>query len=420
MKNTLFFSKSQKPIFTHFQMHQKQNSYLSTLTNKKKNYFSNNSEYEEFDNNNNLKNIYFLKGGRLKTNDSSESNNSNNIIYSNSNNNLINKNKNLSLSFSDNNFFKSLQLRNINRIMNNQEIFYKNFAINNINNNNNNKNNVNNNNINNNNNNNNINNIYNNMQINNNLNNNNNNNFIRRNFINIPFLKSHKQNYSTNTNNNNNINNSKNNNNNNNKNVLNAINNIKLKNNNNNNNSINKTLMNSKSYANLGEISKTERQKINLDNIATNKEKRTTIMIRNIPIKYTDEMILKELQLFNGKFDCFYMPYDSEKGGNRGYAFINFIHPLHILLFYNVFNGKTWEHFESKKVIEFNFANFQGINEIIKHAKNYKGKKPFFFKIDKTDYIEIPNKFRYKVKKNYNGKIEKINKHSAIFKIEYI
>ena len=220
-------------------------------------------------------------------------------------------------------------------------------------------------------------------------------------------------------NNMNNINDNKNNNNNN-KNVLNAINNIKLKNNNNNNNSINKTLMNSKSYANLGEISKTERQKINLDNIATNKEKRTTIMIRNIPIKYTDEMILKELQLFNGKFDCFYMPYDSEKGGNRGYAFINFIHPLHILLFYNVFNGKTWEHFESKKVIEFNFANFQGINEIIKHAKNYKGKKPFFFKIDKTDYIEIPNKFRYKVKKNYNGKIEKINKHSAIFKIEYI
>jgi len=420
MKNTLFFSKSQNRFFTHFQMHQKQNSYLSTLTNTSKNYFSNNSEYEEFDannnnNNNNMKNIFFLKGGRLKTNESSESNNSNNIIYNNnSTKNIKNNNKfpkNLSLSFSDNNFFKSLQLRNANRIMNNQDIFYKNYGINKINN----PNNVNNNN-------NTLNNAFNNFQINNNnLNNNNNNNFIRRNlYMNIPFLKSHKQNFSTNTSNsninNNNNNNNSNNNNNTNKNVLTAINNIKLKNNNH-----NKTLMNSKSYANLGEISKTERQKIILDNIATNKEKRTTIMIRNIPIKYTDEMILKELQLFTGKFDCFYMPYDSEKGGNRGYAFINFIHPLHILLFYNVFNGKTWEHFESKKVIEFNFANFQGINEIIKHAKNYKGKKPFFFKIDKTDFIEIPKKFRYKVQKNYHGlKFEKINKQCVIFKIEFI
>ena len=406
-KMTNFFSKSQNRFFTHFQTHQKQNSYLSTLTNTSKNYFSNNSEYEEFEannNNNNLKNIFFLKNGRLKTNESSESNNSNNIIYNNnSNKNINNSNnynsnkfpKNLSLSFSDNNFFKSLQLRSANRIANNQDIFYKNYGINN----NNNLNNTS------------MNNVFSNFQINNNnLNNNNNNNFIQRNlYMNIPFLKSHKQNYSTSTSNSNSNNNS--NNNNSNKNVLTAINNIKLKN--------NKTLMNSKSYANLGEISKTERQKIILDNIATNKEKRTTIMIRNIPIKYTDEMILKELHLFTGKFDCFYMPYDAEKGGNRGYAFINFVHPLHILLFYNVFNGKTWEHFESKKVIEFNFANFQGIKDIFKHAKNYKGKKPFFFKIDKIDYVEIPKKFRYKVQKNYHGlKFEKINKHSVIFKIE--
>ena len=57
-------------------------------------------------------------------------------------------------------------------------------------------------------------------------------------------------------------------------------------------------------------------------------------MIRNIPIKYTDKMLIKELEGFDGKFDCLYMPYDFEKGGNKGYAVINFIHPLHILLFH--------------------------------------------------------------------------------------
>ena len=114
------------------------------------------------------------------------------------------------------------------------------------------------------------------------------------------------------------------------------------------------------------------------------------------------------------------MPFDIEKGGNRGYAFINFIHPLHILLFHNIYNGKTWEHFESKKMIEFNFANFQGRNEIIKHAKNYKGKKPFFFAVNKNDFVEVPKKFRYKVQKNYHElKFEKNNKHSVIFKFDY-
>ena len=57
-------------------------------------------------------------------------------------------------------------------------------------------------------------------------------------------------------------------------------------------------------------------------------------MIRNIPIKYTDKMLQKEIEEFNEKYDCLYMPYDYEKGGNKGYAFINFIHPLHILMFF--------------------------------------------------------------------------------------
>ena len=50
------------------------------------------------------------------------------------------------------------------------------------------------------------------------------------------------------------------------------------------------------------------------------------------------------------------------------------------------------------------FANFQGINEIKKHSRNYKGlKKPTFFIItdDLKTNIEIPDKFLNDIKENY-------------------
>ena len=161
-----------------------------------------------------------------------------------------------------------------------------------------------------------------------------------------------------------------------------------------------------------------ERQLINLDDIASGKDTRTTVMIRNIPIKYTDKMLQKEIEEFNEKYDCLYMPYDYEKGGNKGYAFINFIHPLHILMFFEKFQNKTWTHFESKKICELNFANFQGIAEIQKHAKNYKGlKKPIFVTgLDSMKKLEIPKKYINKVK-NANPKMKyKENKDIILIK----
>ena len=92
------------------------------------------------------------------------------------------------------------------------------------------------------------------------------------------------------------------------------------------------------------------------------------------------------------------MPYDYDNEGNRGYAFLNLTNPYHILLFYEFFNNKCWLYFESKKICTLNYANFQGIEEIKKHAKNYKGsKKPIFFICTKEEHtnntIEIPMKY---------------------------
>ena len=143
-------------------------------------------------------------------------------------------------------------------------------------------------------------------------------------------------------------------------------------------------------------------------------------MIRNIPIKYTDKMLQKELEAFDGKYDCLYMPYDYEKGGNKGYAFINFIHPLHILLFNEMFQKKTWTHFESKTICELNSANFQGIAEIQKHAKNYKGlKKPIFVVgLDASKKLEVPLKYLAKMKVTYPKMKYIEKKQSNIFLIQ--
>ena len=141
-----------------------------------------------------------------------------------------------------------------------------------------------------------------------------------------------------------------------------------------------------------------QKQIINLEDIARGIEKRTTIMIRNVPIKYNTKVLEKELEYFNGKFDCLYIPFDYENGGNKGYAFLNLVNPYHVLLFYEVFQGKCWSFYESKKICELNFANFQGIKEIKKHASHYKGTKHPTFYINTNNAfnntsIEVPKKY---------------------------
>lgn len=136
-------------------------------------------------------------------------------------------------------------------------------------------------------------------------------------------------------------------------------------------------------------------QIIDLEKVALGIEKRTTIMIRNLPMKYRVDLLEKDLSSFKGKFDCIYMPFDYENGANKGYAFINLVNPYHILLLYEQFKGKSWKLYESKKICELNFAKFQGIEEIKKNANNYKGnKRPTFYDNEncKVD-IEVPKRY---------------------------
>jgi hypothetical protein len=77
-------------------------------------------------------------------------------------------------------------------------------------------------------------------------------------------------------------------------------------------------------------------------------------MIKNIPNKYDMNLLLEEINReFKDKFDVFYLPVDKNNNCNLGFAFINFIDPMYIILFYDVFRGKRWQKFNSDKVTRF-------------------------------------------------------------------
>ena len=91
-------------------------------------------------------------------------------------------------------------------------------------------------------------------------------------------------------------------------------------------------------------------------------------MIRHIPNKYSLKAILEDLDVhFKNMYDVFYLPLDYKNNCNLGFAFINFVNPLHILNFYYLFRGKRWPRYNSEKICELAYAKFQGKDELISH-----------------------------------------------------
>lgn len=78
---------------------------------------------------------------------------------------------------------------------------------------------------------------------------------------------------------------------------------------------------------------------------------RTTVMIRNIPNKYTIKELAEEIDLqFANSYDFLYLPCDIKNQCNVGYGFINFLSTDCLNAFYERFQGKKWARFRSEKV----------------------------------------------------------------------
>ena len=214
-------------------------------------------------------------------------------------------------------------------------------------------------------------NIMNNHINNNNINNNIINNPINNNIINNPI-------------NNNNINNNI---------INNNIINSPINNNMNNNNIFNlfpnnigsmNIIYNNNNSNNNNHIEKEFEPNVDMKKVLTFEDNRTTIMIKNIPNKFTREKLLELIDKnFKGTYDLFILPKDGNKNRNFGYSFINFISSYSIPYFYSVFNGKKWIDTNSQKVCEITYSKYQGRNELISHYPN----KIIFF----NDDIDIKN-----------------------------
>ncbi|KVI06108.1 Nucleotide-binding, alpha-beta plait [Cynara cardunculus var. scolymus] len=161
---------------------------------------------------------------------------------------------------------------------------------------------------------------------------------------------------------------------------------------------------------------------LDIESVLCGEDCRTTLMIKNIPNKYSSAMLLAAINEQNqGTYDFIYLPLDFKASiispfllvseiyhhqsildprssfiymctcllqnkCNMGYAFINMIDPLKILQFHKVklnifcvirlihllsvilsFNGKKWEKFHSGKVACLAYARIQGKDALIAH-----------------------------------------------------
>ena len=99
--------------------------------------------------------------------------------------------------------------------------------------------------------------------------------------------------------------------------------------------------------------------------------KKTTLMVRNIPNKYTKELMLETIDAeFKGTYDFFYLPIDFKNNCNVGYAFINFKKLEYIKPFFERFNNRKWAKFNSEKICDIKYARIQGKAECEAHFRD--------------------------------------------------
>lgn len=99
----------------------------------------------------------------------------------------------------------------------------------------------------------------------------------------------------------------------------------------------------------------------------------TTVMLRNLPNRYTQYMLLTLLDEhgFERLFDFVYLPMDFRNGVNLGYAFVNLLSHQDAVNLMKTFHGFTDWFIDSAKVCEVSWAHpHQGLQEHIERYRN--------------------------------------------------
>mmetsp|Transcript_7483 Transcript_7483/g.13426 ORF Transcript_7483/g.13426 Transcript_7483/m.13426 type:complete len:694 (-) Transcript_7483:278-2359(-) len=103
----------------------------------------------------------------------------------------------------------------------------------------------------------------------------------------------------------------------------------------------------------------------------------TTVMLRNIPNRYTRDMLVEKLaERFPGGYDFVYLPIDFNSKCNVGYAFINFRTPAECQRFFQEFDHVKTKlclpGFSSQKVCQVSYARVQGRDANLDNLRDEK------------------------------------------------
>lgn len=101
---------------------------------------------------------------------------------------------------------------------------------------------------------------------------------------------------------------------------------------------------------------------------------RTTLMVRNIPNKYSQDQMVSILKNvgFEGMYDFLYLPVDFRNKCNLGYAFINMCTSPATSRLHRAFHMRRWDEQSSRKICEVTFARVQGRDALIEHFRAAK------------------------------------------------
>ncbi|XAR48127.1 hypothetical protein NMG60_11030844 [Bertholletia excelsa] len=128
------------------------------------------------------------------------------------------------------------------------------------------------------------------------------------------------------------------------------------------------------------------------------RDSRTTVMIKNIPNKYSQKLLLNMLdnhcihcneQIGDeddqplSSYDFVYLPIDFINKCNVGYGFVNMTSPQATWRLYKAFHLQNWEVFNSKKICEVTYARLQGLEALKEHFKNSK------FPCEAEEYLPV-------------------------------
>jgi hypothetical protein len=101
------------------------------------------------------------------------------------------------------------------------------------------------------------------------------------------------------------------------------------------------------------------------------KDTRTTLMIRNVPRKYTQQQLLVDLIAaydFTGWVDFFYLPTDLGTCRNLGYCFINLATPEHATAVKTALHKRRLSS-GAKSGLSIGYADFQGLEENVRNVR---------------------------------------------------